>query len=87
VSRQLTTLYHKPDWSNCQDHERALLKMLVGMGGWAPRRDLAHTVEGADPDPEAAISGMVDGGLLYEDLRTGTVSIVIPGFRQFIMSA
>jgi hypothetical protein len=30
---------------------------------------------------------MVDGGLLYDDPRSETVSIAMPGFTQFVLSA
>jgi hypothetical protein len=87
VSGELRTFHHKQDWKNCSDHERAVLRKLADLGGSAPERDLARAVKGAGPDPGAVISDLIDGGFLYDDPHTGVVSIVTPGFRQFIMSA
>lgn len=87
VSEQLRIRYHRPAWRNCSDRERSLLKRLANMGGSAAERELAGSAKGGGPDPTATIYGLVDGGLLYDDPRTGIISIVMPGFREFIMSA
>jgi hypothetical protein len=87
VSKQLRTIYHKPDWKKCTERERAVLKKIAGMGGSATGRELAHAVKGAGPDPAAVMSDLADGGLLCEDPDTEAFSIVMPGFRQFVMSA
>lgn len=86
VSEQLRSRYHKPAWRNCTARERAVLKKLAAMGGSAVERDLARDVKGGGPDPTATIYDLIDGGLVYDNPRTGTVSLVLPGFREFIMS-
>jgi hypothetical protein len=87
VSEQLKTVYHKPGWKKCTELERAVLKKIAAMGGSETGRELAHAFKADGPDPATVLSDLADGGVLYEDPDTGTFSIVMPGFRQFVMSA
>lgn len=91
VAEQLRVLYHRPTWRNCSEHERAMLRKIASLGGMASEQDLVRPVKSSgkngSPDPTATVYGLVDRGILYDDLRTRTVRIVMPGFREFIVSA
>jgi hypothetical protein len=91
VSEQLRVLYHRPMWRSCSDHERSMLRKIASLGGTAGEQDLVRHVkrggESANPDQTATVYGLVDRGILYDDPRGRAVRIVMPGFREFIVSA
>jgi hypothetical protein len=87
VSDQLRVLYYRPTWTRCSDSERAMLRELARLGGLAGEQNLVRSAKSGDSDPTATVYNLVGKGVIYEIARTGTVSIVLPGFREFITSA